>query len=348
MAEGSADPDLPSALIQWSYLSGNDWIALDDRREVSFTNLDPGRYVFRVKASNSDGLWNDAEVTVPFTIEPAFWSTWWFRLLSLLAIVSAIFAYVRHRIGSVARRLNVRFEERLAERTRIAQDLHDTLLQGLLSASMQLHLANDRLVAESPAKPLVTQVLQLISHAIDEERNAVRGLRTSKRSDLEQALSQIRQEFPAQSEIGFRVIVEGTPKTLRPIVSDEVYRVGREALSNAFRHARASNIEVELEYAPSYLRLLVRDNGRGIDPDVLQSGRDGHWGLSGMKERTERIGGKLRVLSNTRAGTEVEISVPGQIAFNLGPSAGWRGWVSKLSIRNFRRIKQRAKSEHTE
>ena len=324
------------------------WSEPQATREANYTNLTSGSYVFRVIASNSDGLWNAAEVTVPFTIEPAFWSTWWFRFLSLLAIGSAIFAYVRYRIGSVARRLNVRFEERLAERTRIAQDLHDTLLQGLLSASMQLHLANDQLVADSPAKPLVTRVLQLMSHAIDEGRNAVRGLRTSKRSDLEQGLSQIRQEFPAQSEIGFRVIVEGTPKALRPIVSDEVYRVGREALSNAFRHSRASNIEVELEYASSYLRLLVRDNGHGIDPHVLQSGRDGHWGLSGMKERTERIGGKLRVLSNAGAGTEVELSVPGQIAFNLGPSVGWRGWLSKFSIRNFRRIKQRAKSEHTE
>src|SRR5262249_47193816 len=130
-------------------------------REAIYTNLNAGSYVFRVIASNSDGIWNGAEVAVPFTIEPAFWNTWWFRTLSLMAIALAILGYVRYRTSLLARRLNVRFEERLAERTRIAQDLHDTLLQGLLSASMQLHLANDQLVAESPAKPLVNRVLQL-------------------------------------------------------------------------------------------------------------------------------------------------------------------------------------------
>jgi signal transduction histidine kinase len=234
--------------------------------------------------------------------------------------------------------MNMRFEERLAERTRIAQDLNDTLLQGFLSASMQLHVADDQLPPTLPAKALVGRVLQLMDHVIEEGRDAVQGLRSSKQSspDLEQAFSQIRQEFPVESQIGFRVIVEGTPRLLRSIIRDEVYRIAHEALSNAFRHAHASEIEVELEYAASHLRVLIRDNGGGIDTQVLRSGRERHWGLSGMKERTERIGGKLRVLSGAVAGTEVELSVPGQIAFKFPSSERHWGWLRRLSHRKGR------------
>ncbi len=132
-----------------------------------------------------------------------------------------------------------------------------------------------------------------------------------------------------QSQISFRVIVEGTPRLLRSVIRDEVYLIGHEALSNAFRHAQASEIEVEIEYAASHLRVLIRDNGGGIDTQVLRSGREGHWGLSGMKERTERIGGKLRVLSRSVAGTEVELSVPGNIAFEVRPG-NRPGWLSRL------------------
>jgi signal transduction histidine kinase len=197
---------------------------------------------------------------------------------------------------------------------------------------MQLHVANDRLTADSPAKPLVSRVLELMGHVVEEGRNSVRGLRSSKSSlpDLEQAFSQIRQEFPVQSQIGFRVIVEGTPRPLRSAIRDEVYLIGHEALSNAFRHAQASEIEVEIEYAASHLRVLIRDNGGGIDTQVLRSGREGHWGLSGMKERTERIGGKLRVLSRAVAGTEVELSVPGNIAFEVRPRNRPASWLSRL------------------
>ena len=226
--------------------------------------------------------------------------------------------------------MNMRFEERLAERTRIAQELHDTLLQGFVSASMQLHVADDHLPVDSSAKPLVGQVLALMGQVIEEGRNAVRGLRSTNgnATDLDQAFSRIREEFPMHSEMGFRVIVEGTPRPLRPIVRDEVYRIGREALSNAFRHSHANDIELELEYAANYLRVLIRDNGGGIDSDILQAGREGHWGLSGMKERTERIGGRLKVLSRVAAGTEVELSVPSQLAFESRPH-GKAGWLLK-------------------
>jgi len=325
------------------------WSEPTEAREAVYTNLDSGGYRFRVIASNSDGVWNSTESWLEFKIEPVFWQTWWFRLSTLLALAIVALAFVRLRFLKLTRQLNVRFEERLAERTRIAQELHDTLLQGFLSASMQLHVANDHLAADSQAKPLVGRVLDLMGQVIEEGRNAVRGLRSPKLSspDLEQAFSKIRQEFPVQSQTGFRVIVEGTPRPLRPVIRDEVYFIGHEALSNAFRHAHASEIEVELEFAASYLRVLIRDDGSGIDTQVLNSGREGHWGLSGMKERAESIGGKLRVLSRAVAGTEVELFVPGHIAFEYRPAGRLAGWLSRMYRGKQRSEKSQSAREQT-
>ena len=325
-----------------------DWSEPTSTREATYTNLNSGSYRFRVIASNSDGLWNSSESALQFEIEPLFWQTWWFLLAVVLALALLLLLSIRLRMLQLTARLQMRFEERLAERTRIAQELHDTLLQGFLSASMQLHVADERLSSDSPAKTLVGRVLGLMDQVIEEGRNAVRGLRSPKRGlpDLGQCFSRIREEFPMQSQIGFRVIVEGIPQPLRPLISDEVYLIGHEAVSNAFRHSHASDIEVELEYATSHLLVLIRDNGVGIGPEILRSGREGHWGLSGMKERTERIGGKLRVLSNAGAGTEVELSVPGPVAFESSSSSnGWRRWLTWLQPGSLRRKETRGESE---
>jgi signal transduction histidine kinase len=212
--------------------------------------------------------------------------------------------------------IQVLSDARLSERTRIAQELHDTLLQGVLRASMQLGAADRRLQADSPAKPLVQQVLELMDNVMDEGRNAVLGLRPSKGlEDLEQAFSRTPEQLALGGVANFRVIVEGSSRSLRPLVRDEVYRIGREAVVNAFRHAGAKNIEVALVYKTNELRVSVRDDGNGIDPQVMQHGREGHWGLSGMRERAEKIGAKLRVWSSQTNGTEVEVRVPGRIAF---------------------------------
>jgi signal transduction histidine kinase len=312
-------------------------------READYTNLSPGSYSFRVMASNSDGVWNSAEAVVRFEIEPVFWQTWWFQLCCLAVLAFATLAFFRLRIRKLSRQMNSRFEERLAERTRIAQELHDTLLQGFLSASMQLHVAADQLPVDSPTKPQLGRVLQLMGRVIEEGRNAVRGLRSSGGGsplDLEQAFSVIPLELAIKEQIGFRVIVEGRRRPLHPLTRDEVYRIGREALVNAYRHSRAKNIEVEVEYASSHLRILVRDDGCGIDPQVLQSGREGHWGLPGMRERAEAIGARLKVWSRTAAGTEVELSVPSRVAFQIQPSNNGRNWLAR-----WRRPKDEPKAE---
>jgi|HubBroStandDraft_6_1064221.scaffolds.fasta_scaffold00246_20 ligand-binding sensor domain-containing protein/signal transduction histidine kinase len=338
------------ARIRFKYkLDGLDpgWSEPTAAHEASYTNLGSGSYLFHVVASNSDGLWNSSESTLRFEIEPVFWQTWWFQLSSVLAVGLAILMFYRLRVLRLSRQMNMRFEERLAERTRIAQELHDTLLQGFLSASMQLHVADDHLATDSPAKPLVGRVLELMGTVIDEGRNAVRGLRLPYREseDLAQALARIQQELGVAGETGFHVVAEGVARPLRPAIREEVYRVGREALVNAFRHSRASSIEVELEYAPSHLRLLVRDNGSGIDPEVVRAGREGHWGLSGMRERAERIGGRLRVMSSASAGTEIELSVPSHIAYLPRDSGRPSKWLNMLQPRKAKGTESSIESE---
>jgi signal transduction histidine kinase/ligand-binding sensor domain-containing protein len=312
-----------------------DWSEPVTTREAIYSNLGPGPYRFRVIASNSEGFWNGAEATLRFEIEPLFWQTWWARLAGALFFVFAILAVYRLRLRQLTRQMNVRFEERLAERTRIAQELHDTLLQGFLSASMQLHVAVDQVPDDLPAKPRLGRVLQLMGQVIEEGRNALRGLRSANSDslDLEQAFSRVRQELAVHEQVGFRVTVVGRPRGLHPVLRDEVYRIGREALVNAFRHSRAKSIEVEVEYAADHLRVLVRDDGCGIDPQVVRAGRDGHFGLTSMRERAERIGARLTVRSHAASGTEVELSVPGRTAFESQHAGRLPQWFAGLSER---------------
>jgi signal transduction histidine kinase len=316
----------------------HDWSEPVATREAVYANLGPGSYHFRVIASNGDGRWDGSEAMIRFEIEPVFWQTWWFRISCAMAVGLSILFFYRMRLRRLTRQLNMRFEERLAERTRIAQDLHDTLLQGFLSASMLLDVAADRLPADSPAKPLVSRVLELMRQVIDEGRTALKGLRSpgSGSHDLAESFAGIRQEIALGERIDYRVTVEGASRPLRPLIRDEVYRICREALVNAFRHSRANTIEVILEYGSKQLRILVRDNGCGIESQVLRSGREGHFGLSGIRERAEEIGGSLKVWSRAGAGTEVELSVPGNIVFEHDSSKRQRRWFARLYPRKAR------------
>jgi len=298
--------------------------------EAIYTNLSPGPYRIHVMASNSDGSWNSVEDELGFEIIPAFWQTWWFRISGLLAIGLMGLALYRIRLLQLTRQLNVRFEERLAERTRIAQELHDTLLQGFLSASMQLDVAVDQVPEGSPLRPRLARILDLMRQVTEEGRNAVRGLRLSNNGfeDIAVALSTINQELNSGGETVFRVIVEGSPRALHPIVRDEIYRISREAVVNAFRHSRAKHITVEVSYLENQLRLLISDDGCGINSEVLESGREGHWGLSGMRERAERIKARLKLRSRVGSGTEVELSVPAAVAFPVESNRS-RRWFGK-------------------
>jgi signal transduction histidine kinase len=296
--------------------------------------VDPG---YRPQAT-MDGLPSQTAGVIVVAItkgRPVFWQTWWFLLGTAVAVALIGVMLFRVRMHRVTRQLNLRLEERLAERTRIAQELHDTLLQDFLSASMQLHVANDQLADDSPGKIQVNRVLDMMGRLIHEGRNTVQGLRSADwgSQDLEQAFSRIQQELAVTKRAHFRVIVGGIARPLRPVIGDDVYLIGKEALANAFHHSGASEIEVELEYAANELRLLVRDNGCGIASGELLSARDGHLGLSRMRERAERIGAKLRVLSRAAAGMEIELSVPGAIAYLPRDSDRPARWLSRLHPR---------------
>jgi ligand-binding sensor domain-containing protein/signal transduction histidine kinase len=345
---GSTNLAVPERIHFRYKLDGSDqgWSDSVASRQVVYKNLGPGTYLFRIVASNGVGLWNGPETSVPFVIEPAFWQTWWFRVACLAGCCLTILAIYRLRIHQLTKRLNVGFQERLAERMRIARELHDTLLQGVLSASLQLDVAEDQLPEDSPAKPLLKRVLQLMGTVTEEGRNALRGLRTTESGNLslETAFSRLRQELPLDGKTDYRVIVDSVTRPLRPLIRDEVYRIGREALLNAFMHAHANRIEVEVEYASRHLRVLVRDDGRGIDPQVLRSGLEGHWGLVGIRERSKRIGANLRLRSRIGAGTEVDLTVPGSIAFEKDsndPISRWFRWLSRERLETPKRDKEK-------
>src|SRR5262249_32728794 len=208
---------------------------------------------------------------------------------------------------------------RLEERTRIAQELHDTLLQTFLSASMQISVAVSGVTPDSMVKPRLDRILQIMNQGIEVGRNTIRGLRSSDSHtlDLVLALSRVQQELSAQHDIDFCAIVAGRQQPLQSPIGHEIYRIGREALVNAFRHSRAKRVEFELDYAENDLRMCIRDNGCGIDPQVLEAGREGHWGLAGMRERATRIGGLFNISGSASAVTEVRLSIPSSLAFQL-------------------------------
>jgi signal transduction histidine kinase len=272
--------------------------------------------------------------------EPVFWQRWWFLLLCLLASLPALLVFYNYRLMQSSRQLNLRFEERLAERTRVAEELHDTLLQGVISASMQLNIAVDRLPEDLTAKPSLVHVLQVMGKVVAEGNEALQRLRSSAKSDalnIEQAFSQIKQEFAVEKKIDFQVSVKGQPKPVHPIIRDEIYRFGREMVLNAFRHTHTRRINLEVEYHTKQLRVVIRSNGGSNEPQVLRSGRDDLYGVSGMRRRAQGIGARLRVRSRADIGTEVELSVPGHVAFPNQPSyRSWLNWLARWNLRNAR------------
>ena len=309
-----------------------DWQDPQNRREAFYSDLPPGNYQFRVIASNNDGLWNEAGATADFTIPPAFFETMWFRVCCVLAAVGILWLLYILRLRRLAASIRTRFAERLAERERIARDLHDTLLQGIFGASIHFDVANNRLPQDSPAKPAVQRGIELLKQVSEEGRNALRALRSPQATDegLEEALLRLHKEFAMPENIDYRVAAQGDPLELRPLIRDEVYLIAREAVFNGVRHSQAKTIEVELDYTSRTFRVLVRDDGCGIDPQVLQTGREGHWGLANMRERAEKIGAKFEVLSRINAGTEIRLGIPGKLAFDGASSGAFWTRISEL------------------
>jgi len=329
------------------FLEGFDssWSQPVAAREAVYTNLGAGFYRFRLVASNSEGLWNGPEAAIGFEVEPTLSETWWFRSAMVLCVGLVALAAYLIRMRQLTRLLNARFEERLAERVRVARELHDTLLQSFQGLLLHLQVVSDLL----PTRPQEgKQKLDgVIDHAVDairEGRDAVQDLRSSVTvtNDLALALNALAQELAAETNHNanapvVQVEVEGAPRDLSQVVRDEVYKIVGEGLRNAFRHADSQHIEVEIRYDERQLRLRLRDDGRGIDPKVLSGyGDEGHYGLRGMRERAELLGGKLTVWSQRDSGTEVELIIPAAHAYTASPGLP-RSWLAERLFGKTRR-----------
>lgn len=293
-----------------------------DRRFASYTTLPAGHYRFRVQAATSRGPWGEPGIEVAIEIRPPWWETWWFRALLALLIVAMIIGAYLLRVRQIAHQFNIRLHERVNERTRIARELHDSMLQGFQGLIYRIQAVRALLPDRAnEAATLLESALDSGDRAIAEGRAAVHDLRSNAPTagDLSDSLAALGEELTADGlhPPSLRILVEGKARPIAPLIRDDIYRIAREALRNSAQHAQARHVEAELHYGERVFTLRIRDDGVGVDATVVREGRRaGHWGLQGMRERAEAFGAHLDVWSEHGAGTEVELSVPAEIAYD--------------------------------
>jgi signal transduction histidine kinase/ligand-binding sensor domain-containing protein len=299
-----------------------DWQDVAARRQAFYNDLPPGGYHFKVAGSNNSGVWNEAGASLDFSIDPAYYQTNRFRAFSVLAVVALVWALYQLRVRQLAHEFDLRLEERINERTRIARELHDTLLQSFLGVRFRFQAARN-LLDSRPAEAIhaLDRALDQAGQAIKDGREAIQGLRASTlvQNELADAIAVLGTELAAQDPTAttptLNIDIEGRARDLHPVVRDDLYRIAAEALRNAFGHAQARRIDVTIRYDVGVFRVLVKDDGIGIDPEQVEKHGEGHWGLSGMRERAELLGGTLRLMSKAGTGTQVELTVPGRHAY---------------------------------
>jgi ligand-binding sensor domain-containing protein len=298
------------------------WIEVgSDQRFASYTTLPPGLYIFRVQGATSRGDWSEPGASIQINVLPAWWNRWWFRAIYVTAALLMLWGIYQLRLRQIAMEHNIRLEERLSERTRISRELHDTLLQGFQGLSLRFQAVMNALPGDSAARELIEDVLDRADQVLLEGRRSVRELREDPLTDgdLPDSLARCGEMLAQGHTSIFSLFVIGTPRPLSTNVCNEAYRIGREGLVNAFRHSRASKIQVEITYSDHGARMIIRDDGIGIDQKTLTGGLTDHWGLSGMRERAQRIGGTLKIWSRPGAGTEIEFTILAEQVYRPGP-----------------------------
>jgi ligand-binding sensor domain-containing protein/signal transduction histidine kinase len=320
----------------------SDWQDAGTRRQAFYTNLRPHVYRFRVLACNNDGVWNESGANLNFDLLPAFYQTQWFGLLSVLVLIIFLFGAYRLRVWQVTTQLKERFEERLKERTRIAQDLHDSLIQDVMGISLQIEVTDELLPAGFPAKEPLTRALVLCKSALDAGRRALNDLRTTalNSADIVKSFSQLANELTKDAGTKIDVIVEGRERPLNALAGNDMLQIGRQTIANALQHADATRIHVLLTYGEQDLRLRVQDNGHGMDEEDLKHGRPGHYGIAGMHERAARLGASFSMQSRIGEGTEINLCVPASVLYHDRSSDHrarvadrWRYLTEKFGIR---------------
>lgn len=308
-----------------------DWNEAGPRREAFYTNLEPGRYQFEVIAANNDGVWNEQGAAVTLILPPAFYQTTAFRGITVIAAAGVAWLLYRRRVAHLAVLVHERLETRVAERERIARELHDTLLQSVQGLILRFQAVALKLSPDEPARVAMETALSRADDVLSEGRERVRDLRrAATKSDLAQDLGAVGEDLARESKIQFQLTVEGQPRPLHPLVIDEAYWIGREALINAFTHAGAARIEFDVAFESGGLRCRCRDDGKGFDEALLNSGaRQNHWGVSGMRERASRIGATVHLWTRPGAGTEVELQVPRRSAYIEPATSRW-SWLRRF------------------
>jgi signal transduction histidine kinase/ligand-binding sensor domain-containing protein len=319
-----ADPEAVSVRYM---LEGYDagWIDPGARRQAFYTNLPPGDYRLRVIAANADGTWNRAGAAVRFEIPPTFFQSYWFLALCVALTLLVLWLAYRLHMAQVASRIRTRFEERMGERERIARELHDTLLQSVQGLVLRFQSVANRMPPGEPSREKLESALKSADEVIVEGRNRVRDLRAGGNSgDPLANLQELADAAGFDTPVPIRIVAEGRPRQVHPLVATEIRRIAGEALFNIARHARARAVDVAITYGERQLGVQIRDDGVGIAPSVLAQGsREGHFGLIGMRERAERIGGALSIDSGAGKGTDVILTLPARLAY-AERTHGWR------------------------
>lgn len=297
--------------------SDSGWQDPGTRRQAFYANLPPGQYRFRVIACNNDGLWNTEGASVSFIVEPAFYQTFWFRIACLLSAAACLWTLYRFRVHHVVTKVREQLSVRLEERERIARELHDTLLQAFQGLTLKFQAVLKQIPKDLRAHEMLESALSRADEALIEGRRNIRDLRQASAdpSDLQTALSTLGQTLTQEDGSSFALTVAGIPRPLASAAYREVLQIGREAITNAFHHAKAKRIEVQIEFERFRLRVVVRDDGVGMETSILKTGRTGRWGIVGMRERAQRIGAQIDIWSAINNGTEVDLSVPGHVIY---------------------------------
>jgi ligand-binding sensor domain-containing protein/signal transduction histidine kinase len=296
----------------------NQWHEVgSDQRIASYTTLPKGKYKFRVEGATSRGAWSEPGAALDIEILPPWWGTWWFTSIYISSILLLILFWYRYRLRQIAHQFDVRLEERVNERTRLARELHDTLLQTIQSSKMVADDALDTTTDLSGMRSAMKRLSDWLGQATEEGRTALNSLRTSlgPKDDLLEALKRLAQEFEARSSVKIEFAVIGTIREMHPVAGEEVFRIASEAIRNAFLHSSGRRIDIELRYTHDFV-LNVKDDGRGIPSEVSDSGKPGHFGLRGIKERANRVGGKLSITTSATSGTKISLRVPGANIFS--------------------------------
>jgi ligand-binding sensor domain-containing protein len=292
-----------------------EWLDADSSVTAVYSGIPVGTHRFHVRACNSDGVWDQIGIVYNVTRKPYFHETNLFHLVAVVMFggltLMLFWALYRFRLGQISREFDVRLEERLEERTRIARELHDTLLQSFQGVMLRFQIVDNLL----PAGRAKEELELALDRAIVEGRETIQNIRSSAlaNNELAEAVRDLGEELACEDSAEFHLVIEGAPRSVDPILRDEIYQIARETVRNAFRHAQAQRIEVEICYGEIQFWLRIRNDGRGIPPAVMEKGRPGHYGLQGIRERAKRIGAELNIWSG--AGTEIELKVPGSIAY---------------------------------